>query len=73
VRLKVVIDSRDHVLRDKISKKLAAAADLRCEQHGNEVVSVTITVYENGWFDSCWIACCDPLAQQAARIVGSRC
>jgi hypothetical protein len=60
-------------LRERLRKRLEAAAQLRCADHGQPVVAVTIHGRENGWFDSVWTTCCTVLETQARAIVKARC
>jgi len=60
-------------LRERLSERLHRAAGLRCAEHGQAVVAVTINGRENGWFDSRWTTCCESLEQQAMAIVKERC
>lgn len=60
-------------LRDRLRDRLERAAQLRCAEHGQPVVAVTIHGRENGWFDSVWTTCCSVLETQAGAIVKSRC
>lgn len=60
-------------LRDRLHERLAHAARLRCPEHGQPVVAVTIHGRENGWFDSVWTTCCASLETRAATIVKGRC
>ena len=60
-------------LRERLRDRLERAAQLRCGEHGQPVVGVTIHVRENGWFDSTWTTCCADLERQATSIVKDRC
>ena len=60
-------------LRERLRERLDHAAALRCAEHGQPVVAVTIHGRENGWFDARWVTCCDTLERQAAAIVKERC
>ena len=71
--MKVTIKDRGMRLRDCLRERLERAQTLRCAEHGEPIVAVTINARENGWFDSTWITCCDHLSQQAAAIVKERC
>ena len=59
--------------RERLRERLERAAELRCAEHGEAVVAVTIHGRENGWFDSVWTTCCTTLETQAAAIVKARC
>ena len=63
---------RGQPMRDRLRERLARAADLRCSEHGQSVVAVTIHGRENGWFDSQWTTCCEALERQATAIVKHR-
>lgn len=71
--MKVTIEDRSETLRHRLHDRLERAAGLRCDEHGQPVVSVTLHYHENGWFDSRWITCCDALERQAVAIVKERC
>jgi len=71
--MKITIEDREQRLRGRLSDRLERAARLRCAEHGEAVVAVTIHARENGWFDSIWVTCCEHLEQQAAAIVKERC
>ena len=71
--MKVTVRDREAFLRERLSDRLDHAARLRCPEHGEPVVAVTIHARENGWFDATWITCCETLQQQAVAIVKERC
>ena len=71
--MKVTIEDRAQALRERLRDRLERAALLRCAEHGQPVMAVTIHGRENGWFDSMWTTCCDALERQAAAIVKARC
>jgi hypothetical protein len=71
--MRITIQERGPALRERLNDRLERAANLRCNEHGEPVVAVTINVRENGWFDSRWTTCCDGLMKQAAAIVKERC
>jgi len=71
--MRITIEDRDQALRGRLRERLQHVARLRCAEHGQPVVAVTIHGRENGWFDSTWTTCCEGLEQQAAAIVKSRC
>ena len=71
--MKITIEDRGMRLRDRLRERLERVTALRCEEHGESIVAVTINGRENGWFDSTWIACCDRLTQKASAIVKERC
>lgn len=62
-----------NALRERLRERLERAAELRCAEHGQPVVAVTIHGRENGWFDSVWITCCAALETEAMAIVKVRC
>ncbi len=68
-----IVDRGHSVLREKLRERLARAAALRCAEHDQPVVAVTINGRENGWFDTRWTTCCEDLQRQAAAIVKERC
>ena len=59
--------------REQLRERLERAANLRCTEHDQPPVSVTIFGRENGWFDSRWTTCCETLERQAHAIVKERC
>jgi hypothetical protein len=71
--MQITIKDRTQVLRDRLRERLDRAALLRCGEHDEPVVAVTINGRENGWFDSMWTTCCEALSQQASAIVKERC
>jgi hypothetical protein len=71
--MRITIEDRTMTLRARLSERLERAAQLRCEEHGQPVVAVTIHNRENGWFDSQWTTCCDRLERMAVSIVKERC
>jgi hypothetical protein len=71
--MKITIEDRAEVLRHRLRERLDRAAELRCVEHGEPVVSVTIHGRENGWFDSTYITCCEGLQLQASAVVKERC
>lgn len=68
-----VVDRGRPTLRERLNERLEHAAQLRCAEHGQPVIAVSIHARENGWFDSRWTTCCESLEQQAASIVKDRC
>jgi hypothetical protein len=62
-----------NALRDRLHERLERAAELRCAEHGQPIVAVTINGFENGWFDSVWTTCCTALEARAGAIVKGRC
>jgi len=71
--MRIIIEDRAQAVRERLRERLELAAGLRCAEHGQPVVAVTIHVRENGWFDSRWTTCCESLERQAASIVKERC
>ena len=72
--MEIKIEDRGRsVLREKLRERLDRAAALRCAEHDQPVVAVTIYGRENGWFDTRWTTCCEDLQQKAAAIVKERC
>ena len=71
--MQVVVKDRGTSLRERLRERLDRAAVLRCKEHDQAVVSVTIHERENGWFDSTWTTCCEGLELQAKAIVKERC
>jgi len=69
----ITIEDREETLRGRLRDRLERAGQLRCTEHGQSVVAVTIHGRENGWFDSRWTTCCEALRRQAAAIVKERC
>jgi hypothetical protein len=71
--MKITIEDRGPGLREKLRERLDRAARLRCTEHGEAVVAVSIHARENGWFDALWVTCCEALERQATAIVKERC
>ncbi|HEY0156821.1 MAG TPA: hypothetical protein VGF28_05955 [Thermoanaerobaculia bacterium] len=72
--MQITIEDRGRdTLRQRLRDRLDEAAALRCTEHDQTVVAVTIHGRENGWFDTRWVTCCDALEQRAAAIVKERC
>jgi hypothetical protein len=71
--MRVSIEERGVLLRQRLQERLDRVAQLRCSEHGRPVVAVSIHDRENGWFDSTWTTCCESLERQAAGIVRGRC
>jgi hypothetical protein len=59
-------------LREKLRERLELAAKLRCVEHGQPIMAVSIHGRENGWFDSTWTTCCEGLEKKARAIVKDR-
>ena len=71
--MQITIADRELRLRERLRDRLELAARLRCAEHGQQVIAVSIHGRENGWFDSVWVTCCEGLERQAAGIVKERC
>lgn len=71
--MRITIEDRSQTLRERLRERLDRAARLRCTEHDQPVVAVTIHNRENGWFDSQWVTCCEGLERQAMAIVKERC
>ncbi len=70
--MKINIADLGLALQERLRTRLERAAELRCTEHGQPIVSVTIYGRENGWFDARWTTCCEVLEQQAVAIVKDR-
>ena len=70
--MKITVADTEMRLEERLRERLDRAAQLRCEEHGQPVVSVTIYGRENGWFDARWTTCCEALEKQAVAIVKDR-
>ena len=68
-----VVDRGRTTLGDRLRDRLEQAGGLRCADHDQAVIAVSIHARENGWFDSTWVTCCETLERQAAAIVKERC
>lgn len=68
-----IVDRGDPKLSERLSDRLGRAGQLRCAEHDQRVIDVTIFSRENGWFDSRYTTCCESLEQQARAIVKERC
>ncbi len=73
MKITIVDRDRGQGLRERLRERLDRAARLRCAEHEQPVVAVTIHARENGWFDARWTTCCDTLERQAVAIVKERC
>jgi hypothetical protein len=71
--MRVTVIDRELRLRERLHERLEQAAAIRCAEHDQPVLAVTIHARENGWFDSRWSTCCESLERQAAAIVKERC
>lgn len=74
--MQVTIEDREPGLRERLrhllAPRLADAAALRCDEHGETPVAVSIHGRENGWFDARWTTCCEKLERKAVAIVKER-
>jgi hypothetical protein len=70
--MKITVADTEMRLRERLRERLDRAAQLRCDEHGQPIVSVTIYGRENGWFDARWTTCCEVLEKQAVAIVKDR-
>lgn len=74
--MQVTIEDREsgvrERLRQRLAPRLAEAARLRCAEHDETPVAVSIHGRENGWFDARWTTCCETLERQAVAIVKER-
>lgn len=70
--MKITVADTEMRLQERLRERLDRAAQLRCEVHGQPIVSVTIYGRENGWFDARWTTCCEILEKQAVAIVKDR-
>ena len=71
--MKITIHDRELIIRQRLRDRLEQAAKLRCADHDESPVAVTIHGRENGWFDARWTTCCEGLERQALAIVKERC
>lgn len=71
--MQITIEGLTQARRERLNERLQHAAQLRCEDHGQAIVAVTIYGRENGWFDSRFTTCCESLEQRAVAIVKERC
>ena len=71
--MKINVVDREESLLPRLRERLDRAAQLRCSEHDQPVLAVTIHSRENGWFDARWTTCCESLEQQAQAIVKTRC
>jgi hypothetical protein len=73
ISMRVTIRDLELGRRDRLRERLDLASQLRCSEHGQPIVAVTINGRENGWFDAIWTTCCESLERQAVAIVKERC
>lgn len=69
----IAVIDRGPGLRERLRSRLELASELRCAEHGQRVIAVSIHAREHGWFDSTWTTCCADLERQATAIVKDRC
>lgn len=72
VLMRVKTSGREAMLEERLHDRLERIRELRCPEHHQSVVSVTLESLENGWFDCRWITCCEDLENRAADIIGKR-
>ena len=72
-KMTITIKDLGPSVRERLSERLHRAAELKCAEHDQAPIAVTINGRENGWFDSRWTTCCERLEQQASAIVKQRC
>lgn len=70
--MRIAFNDRGPELRERLRNRLERAAQLRCPEHDQPVVAITINARENGWFDSLWVTCCADLERRASAIVKDR-
>jgi len=74
--MQITIEDREPGLRERLRQRLTPrlteAAALRCPEHGETPVGVSIHGRENGWFDARWTTCCEHLERQAKGILKER-
>lgn len=68
----IAVNDRGPELRERLRSRLEQVAQLRCPEHDQPVIAVTIHGRENGWFDSTWTTCCPDLERRAMAIVKDR-
>lgn len=71
--MRIAFTDRGPEMRERLRDRLERAAALRCPEHDQPVVAVSIHALENGWFDSTWTTCCADLERQATSILRTRC
>lgn len=71
--MQIAVNDRGPELRERLRVRLEQAARLRCPEHDQPVIAVTIHARENGWFDSTWTTCCADLERRATFILKHRC
>lgn len=71
--MRIAINERGPELRERLRDRFERVAELRCPEHGQPVLAVTVHSRENGWFDSMWTTCCADLERQATGILKNRC
>lgn len=70
--MRVAVNDRGPELRERLRGRLDRVAQLRCPEHDQPVIAVTIHARENGWFDATWTTCCPDLERRATAIVKDR-
>ncbi len=72
--MKITIVDRDRgSLNERLRERLDRAALLKCAEHNQPIMAVSIYAREHGWFDARWTTCCEALERQAVAIVKERC
>jgi hypothetical protein len=71
--MRITVQGLAMTFRERLRARLDQAAKLRCAEHDQPIVEVTIYGRENGWFDARWTTCCESLEQQAVALVKDRC
>jgi hypothetical protein len=71
--MKISVANLGIAQHERLRGRLEEASQLRCTEHDQPVVAVTIYGRENGWFDARWTTCCETLEKQAVAIVKERC
>lgn len=71
--MKITIADLGPGMQERLRDRLERAAQLRCTEHNQPIVSVMIYGRENGWFDARWTTCCESLEKQAVATVKERC
>jgi hypothetical protein len=70
--MRVAVNDRGPELRERLRSRLEQVAELRCQEHDQPVIAVTVHAREHGWFESTWTTCCPELERRAAAIVKDR-
>ncbi len=70
--MRVAVNDRGSDLQERLRSRLEQVAQLRCREHDQPVIAVTVHARENGWFESTWTTCCPDLERRATAIVKDR-